>query len=99
MSRSIFITALFLIEVLAPRCAREVNIDLPEEPSKIVVVGKFTTNDSFRVRVTLTQPVYQPGELQAPASATVTVAKKANYTRGCFARSRRKVFIGKAKKR
>ena len=76
MSRLLLITALLLFGLLALHCAREVVIDLPEEPSKIVVVGKFTTNDTFRVRVTLTQPVYQPGELQAPASAAVTVAKE-----------------------
>ena len=68
---------LFLLSgLLALNCAREVIIDLPEEPSKIVVVGKFTATDTFRVRVTLTQPVYEPGELQAPANATVTVSKE-----------------------
>ncbi len=76
MRRLLIIISLLLFGLLALQCAREVIIELPEEPSKIVVVGKFTTNDTFRVRVTLTQPVYQPGELEAPASAVVTVAKE-----------------------
>ncbi len=75
-TRSLLISALLPGALLALHCAREVVIDLPEEPSKIVVVGKFTTSDTFRVRVTLTQPVYQPGELEAPASAAVTVARE-----------------------
>ena len=74
MPRLSLICKFLLIGLLALQCAREVIIDLPEEPSKIVAVGKFTTNDTFRVRVTLTQPVYEPGELQAPATAAVTVA-------------------------
>ncbi len=75
MSRLFLINVFLLIGLLAVRCAREVIIDLPEEPSKIVAVGKFTNNDTFQVRVTLTQPIYDPGEVQAPADANVTVAK------------------------
>ncbi len=76
MSRLFLINVFLLIGLLAVRCAREVIIDLPEEPSRIVAVGKFTANDTFRVRVTLTQPIYDPGEVQAPADANVTVAKE-----------------------
>lgn len=75
MSRLLLINVFLLFSLLAVRCAREVIIDLPDEPSKIVAVGKFTINDTFQVRVTLTQPIYDPGEVQAPADANVTVAK------------------------
>lgn len=76
MPRLSLICFFLLSGLLALDCAREVIIDLPEEPSKIVIVGKFTANDTFRVRVTLTQPLYEAEELLAPANAAVTVSKE-----------------------
>lgn len=98
MSRLFLISTFLLFGLLALRCAREVIIELPEEPSKIVVVGKFTTNDSFQVRVTLSQPIYTPGEVQAPAEANVTVAKEGELYARLFRQTTPEGVYWKSKK-
>ncbi len=98
MPRLFLINVLLLCGLLALQCAREIIIDLPEEPSRIVVVGKFTTNDSFQVRVTLTQPIHDPGEIQAPADANVTVAKEGELYARLFRQTTPDGVIWKSKK-
>ncbi len=98
MSRLFLINILLIIGLLALRCAREVIVVLPEEPSKIVAVGKFTTNDTFQVRVTLTQPIYDPGEVQAPADANVTIAKEGELYARLFRQTTSEGIYWKGKK-
>jgi len=43
--------------VLPARCAREVIIDLPEEPTKLVAICHFTEGDRFRMKVSLSKSV------------------------------------------
>jgi hypothetical protein len=43
--------------LLFVRCAREVIIDLPEQPTKLVAVCHFTTGENFRVKISLSQTV------------------------------------------
>ncbi|HAD14654.1 MAG TPA: hypothetical protein DCF33_19685 [Saprospirales bacterium] len=44
-------------------CAKEVIIDLPEEPPKLVVVCHFTEGDNFRAKITLSKPVNDKGQV------------------------------------
>ncbi|MDO8368070.1 MAG: DUF4249 family protein [Saprospiraceae bacterium] len=65
-----FVSFLFL------RCAREVIIDLPDEPTKLVAVCHFTDGENFRVRISLSQAVNdgnEPEFLQSMVDATLSV--------------------------
>jgi len=48
--------------LLFVRCAREVIIDLPEEPAKLVAVCHFTEGQNFRVKISLSKPVNDVSE-------------------------------------
>ena len=61
--------------VLLVRCAREVVIDLPEEPPRLVAVCHFTTGQNFRAKISLSKSVNDdsdPEFLQA-LDATLSV--------------------------
>ncbi|MBC7776922.1 MAG: DUF4249 domain-containing protein [Phycisphaerae bacterium] len=55
---------LFFIFVclLSVRCARDVIIDLPEEPTKLVAVCHFTEGQNFRVKISLSKSVNDASE-------------------------------------
>jgi len=58
------------------RCAREVVIDLPEQPTKLVAVCHFTEGQNFRVKVSLSQAVNDASEpvfLKSMVDATLSV--------------------------
>jgi len=62
--------------LLLVRCAREVIIDLPEEPTKLVAVCHFTEGQNFRVKISLSKPVNDGSEtefLQSMVDATLSV--------------------------
>ncbi len=64
-----FVCLLFL------RCAREVIIDLPEQPTKLVAVCHFTEGENFRVKVSLSQDVNDDSDpvfLQSMVVATLS---------------------------
>ena len=52
----VFVSLLFL------RCAREVIIDLPEQPAKLVAVCHFTDGQNFRLKVSSSQAVNDGSE-------------------------------------
>jgi len=52
----VFVCLLFL------RCAREVIIDLPEQPARLVAVCHFTDYENFRLKVSLSQGVNDGSE-------------------------------------
>ncbi|MBL7804656.1 MAG: DUF4249 domain-containing protein [Saprospiraceae bacterium] len=54
-------------------CAREIQIDLPEEPEKIVAVSHFTTGEPIRTRLTLSRPTYAAGQPEVLENASVSV--------------------------
>lgn len=65
--------------MLFARCAREVKIDLPEAAQKAVVICHFTTGEVFRVRVTLSQPIYDISDPEVPEKVDVTIAKEGTF--------------------
>lgn len=73
------ILVIVLLACLYLRCAREVVIDLPEEEIKAVVICHFTTGQVFKVRVTLSQPIYDSGEPEVPEKVDVTIAKEGTF--------------------
>ncbi|MBV6441294.1 MAG: DUF4249 family protein [Haliscomenobacteraceae bacterium CHB4] len=64
---------------LFAQCAREVMIDLPEEESRVVAICHFTTGQVFKVRVVLSQPVYDTRDPVVPEKAEVTVAREGTF--------------------
>lgn len=74
-----FIHILILVSFSLAQCAREVTIDLPGEVTKTVAICHFTTGQVFKVRVTLSQPVYDSGEPEVPERADVTIAKEGTF--------------------
>ncbi len=54
--RSSLLLLIFLCLLLV-RCAREVIIDLPEEPTRLVAVCHFTEGENFRVKISLSKSV------------------------------------------
>ncbi|MCW5922158.1 MAG: DUF4249 family protein [Saprospiraceae bacterium] len=67
---------LLLLALLFVQCAREVFIDLPEEPTRIVVISHFSPGQPFKVRVSLSQPLYDLRDPIVPDKADVTVAQE-----------------------
>jgi len=60
---------------MAWQCAREITIDLPEESPKLVVISHFTPHEPFRVKVTVSQPVYGNSVPTTPEIADVSISK------------------------
>lgn len=61
------------------RCAQEVFIDLPEEETKIVAISHFTTGQTFKVKVSLSQQVYDSGDPVVPEKVDITLAKEGAF--------------------
>jgi hypothetical protein len=57
---------LVLAALLAPRCAKEVTIDLPEEGKRLVVISHFTDGQPARVKVSFSQPVHDAADPEFP---------------------------------
>ncbi len=73
---------LLVATLLLASCARDLQIDLPDEPARIVVVSHFTTGEPFQANVTLSQPVYAVDDEGTPASVDITVSNGGQfYTR------------------
>lgn len=70
---------LLLALLLFARCAREVRIDLPEEETRVVAICHFTQGEPFKVRVTLSQPVYDTGDPEVPEKVDITIAKEGTF--------------------
>lgn len=69
------LAALVLCVLFAARCAREIDLDLPGEPAKLVVTGGFEPDSVFKVRLTMSQPVLQNGQPRRPAAPEVLVTE------------------------
>ncbi len=69
----VFVLGLALILV---RCARETIIEVPDEPSRIVMISHFTEGQPVRVKVTLSQPVYSGREPQTPAVVDISLSSR-----------------------
>lgn len=100
--RSVIILKISLLTLLfATRCAREIQLDLPDEPPKTVAVCHFTTGQPFQVKVSLSRPSYASGPPEYPALANVTVAKNGQFidklfyvSEGAYWQSRDTAFPG-----
>lgn len=56
-------TPLFVLTwLLLAQCAREVIIDLPDEPPRLVVVSHFTDGQKIRAKFSLSKPVNDPSK-------------------------------------
>jgi len=75
LNRSTF-PLLVLLSFLFARCAREVTIELPEEAPRAVIVSHFSPGESFKVRVTLSQTIYDTRDPIAPEKANVTILRE-----------------------
>ncbi len=63
--------------LLIASCAREVFIDLPDEgETRIVLISHFTDNQPIRVKVSLSQPIYEGTPPVYPNNVDVTVARR-----------------------
>lgn len=66
-----------LTVLLVASCAREVFIELPDEgQTRLVLVSHFTDHQPIRVRVSLSQPVYEGTPPVNPTNVDVTVARR-----------------------
>jgi len=72
---------LFLAGILlfAVRCVREVSIDLPEQPTKIVVISHFTNGEPMQVEVSFSQSLTDVGDPEIPIVADVTMAVQGKF--------------------
>jgi hypothetical protein len=71
---------LLLAGCFLSRCAREVIIDLPDEgQTKISLISHFTAGQPFRVKVSLSQPVYDGNPPQVPLAVDVSVAQRGTF--------------------
>jgi len=63
-----------IVLLLLSGCAREVMIDLPDAPRRIVAISHFEPGQSFKVRVTLSQSLSATGDPEAPTDADVSLS-------------------------
>ena len=61
------------------RCVREVAIDLPEQPTRIVALSHFTPEQPFQVEVSLSQGLTDAGDPVIPFDADVFVAVEGKF--------------------
>ncbi len=73
------IVASLLVLLLTSRCVREIQLDLPEEPAKLVAISHFTAGEPVRVKVTLSRPSYSAGDPETPSGANVTIARNGQF--------------------
>ncbi|MBK6932794.1 MAG: DUF4249 domain-containing protein [Saprospirales bacterium] len=67
---------LILANILASglRCVRETDIQLPDEPAKIVALSHFTIGEPVRVEVSLSQTLTDAGDPEIPFNADVSIS-------------------------
>jgi Domain of unknown function (DUF4249) len=70
---------LLVLPVFWAGCIREIDLRLPEEPTKLVVLGHFTAGDRFRVRLSLSRSIYDADEAPLPRNAVVTLAADGEF--------------------
>jgi Domain of unknown function (DUF4249) len=70
---------LLALPVCLAGCIRETDLNLPEEPTKLVVLGHFTPGERFRVRLSLSRSIYDANEQPLPGNATVTLASDGQF--------------------
>lgn len=68
------IVILLLVSLIHWRCAREILIDLPESPPRIVAVAHFTDGQLFQVEVSISQNLFDPGDAEIPEVVDVTIS-------------------------
>lgn len=73
----IFLLGHFTLSLIA--CAREVVIELPEEKPRLVAVSIFSPNQPFRVKIQISQSVYETGQNPVPAIADVSISKNGSF--------------------
>lgn len=61
------------------RCVREVPIDLPVQPAKIVALSHFSPNHPIRVEVSLSQTFADAGDPLIPYTADVSIAVEGKF--------------------
>lgn len=74
-------TALLLIALWLSgiQCVREVDINLPEQPVRIVALSHFTPGQPFRVEVSLSQALTDAGDPTIPFNADVAIALEGKF--------------------
>lgn len=70
---------LCIIGLLWSGCVREVGIDLPEQPSRIVALSHFSPGEPFRVEVSLSQSLTDAGDPALPFNADVSIAIEGKF--------------------
>lgn len=60
-------------------CAREVIINIPEVPPKLVAVCHFTDGEPFKIKLSVSQPVYGSGSPVVPEVADVSISKNGAF--------------------
>jgi len=70
--------SVFTIALLV-RCAREVTIELPGEPAKIVAIGYFTEGGTFQVSLSFSQPIGATTPPDIPQKAEVSIAANGQF--------------------
>jgi hypothetical protein len=71
-----FIALLVLVCLFSARCVREVLIDLPEQPQRMVAICHFTPGQPFRIRLQLSQAVNDGRDPATPLVADVSVSEE-----------------------
>lgn len=65
--------------LLGARCVREVDINLPEQPVRIVALSHFSPGEPFRVEVSLSQGLTAAGDPTIPFNADVAIALEGKF--------------------
>lgn len=68
-----------LLWLLLARCAREVIIELPEEPPKLVVVCHFTDGQHIRAKISLSKSVNDGSQPELPQELDATLSVNGSY--------------------
>jgi hypothetical protein len=82
--RCFHLLCIAFLAVLHGRCAREITIDLPEEDPKLVAISHFSPTEPFRVKITVSQPVYGNAIPITPEVADVTISKNGLFVDKLF---------------
>lgn len=65
--------------LLSIRCAREVPIDLPEQPTRIVAISHFTNGEPIQVELSLSQSLLDVGDPVFPDDPDITISVKGTF--------------------
>lgn len=70
---------LIIIGLSWSACVREVDIDLPDQPTKIVALSHFSPGEPIRVEVSLSQSLTDAGDPTVPFNADVSIAIEGRF--------------------